>query len=397
MAEVGITPVAGVNNVARDDDMVRGPDAPGRFVRDAVNVDIHADGAFSMRGAARKISGLKLRDVWQSPLHGDVFCVHEGNLCKLDTGDFSVSVLVRDAGAGRVWYAVVNNAVFAATDRGIFVYDGLSAQRLCIDTPPAPAVMPSEGSLAAGHYGFALAWLRGGKEGGLSAMASVAVADGGGVEVVPPFCTDNSIDGVRLYATAADGGELACIGDYPVSGAVVLPLLPKPGKAAQMRFLSPMPTGKFMCVWRGRLLTAKANVLRFSEPLAFHLHDGRFGYMQMPQRITFVEPAGGGIFVGQVDGVVFLRGADMEALEMVRLAVKPPVAMSSVRLDADEAGRLSNGVAVCLWLADNGAVAGLPDGGTVELHSGILRGIGGGPSAKTVCADRRVVSLLLDS
>ncbi|ENV1838261.1 hypothetical protein ACGLUW_001392 [Neisseria gonorrhoeae] len=51
MAEVGITPVAGMNNVARDDDMVRGPDAPGRFVRDAVNVDIHADGAFSMRGA----------------------------------------------------------------------------------------------------------------------------------------------------------------------------------------------------------------------------------------------------------------------------------------------------------------------------------------------------------
>ncbi|HGP0472755.1 TPA: hypothetical protein ACLA6W_000329 [Neisseria meningitidis] len=99
MAEVGITPVAGVNNVARDDDMVRGPDAPGRFVRDAVNVDIHADGAFSMRGAARKISGLKLRDVWQSPLHRDVFCVHEGHLCKLDTGDFSVSVLVRDAHA----------------------------------------------------------------------------------------------------------------------------------------------------------------------------------------------------------------------------------------------------------------------------------------------------------
>lgn len=159
-----------------------------------------------------------------------------------------------------------------------------------------------------------------------------------------------------------------------------------------------MRTGRFLCAARrGRLLTAKANVLRFSEPLAFHLHDGRFGYMQMPQRITFVEPAGGGIFVGQVDGVVFLRGADMEALEMVRLAVKPPVAMSSVRLDADEAGRLSNGAAVCLWLADNGAVAGLPDGGTVELHSGILRGIGGGPSAKTVCADRRVVSLLLDS
>ncbi|HGG9702074.1 TPA: hypothetical protein ACJJ99_000306 [Neisseria meningitidis] len=179
MAEVGITPVAGMNNVARDDDMVRGGDAPGRFVRDAVNVDIHADGAFSMRGAARKISGLKLRDVWQSPLHRDVFCVHEGHLCKLDTGDFSVSVLVRDAGAGRVWYAVVNHAVFAATDRGIFVYDGLSAQRLGIDTPPAPLVMPSEGSLAAGHYGFALAWLRGGKEGGLSAMASVAVADGG--------------------------------------------------------------------------------------------------------------------------------------------------------------------------------------------------------------------------
>lgn len=46
MAEVGITPVAGVNNVARDDDMVRGPDAPGRFVRDAVNVTFMRTGRF---------------------------------------------------------------------------------------------------------------------------------------------------------------------------------------------------------------------------------------------------------------------------------------------------------------------------------------------------------------
>lgn len=396
MAEISLTPIIGMNNVARDDNMSRGGDSTALFARDAVNIDIHADGSFSMRGNARKISDLKLRDVWQSPLHGDIFCVHEGNLCKLNTADFSVTILTRNIGAGRVYYEVVNNLVYIATSRDIFVYDGQKAQRLGIDTPPSPVVIASDGSLTAGSYGVAVSWLRAGKEGGISAASFSDVPNGGGLSIVMPFCMDDTIDGVRLYITRADGGELSWVGDYPVSGTVGIPLLPSAGKTASMRYLSPMPTGKFLKLWRGRLITAKANIIRFSEPLAYHLHDERFGYVRMPQRVTFIEPVEGGLFVGQVDSVVFLHGADIDSFEMVSLAAKAPIPGSSMRLKADEAGQLSSGAAVCVWLADNGIVAGLPDGSISEIHAGILTNIKSS-SSKTVIHDRRVVSLMIDS
>lgn len=396
MAEISLTSIIGMNNVARDDNMTRGGDSPALFARDAVNVDIHADGSFSMRGNARKISDLKLSSVWQSPLHGDVFCVHGGNLCKLNTSDYSVSILSRNIGAGRVYYEVVNNLVYIATSRDIFVYDGNKAQRLGIDTPPSPVVMVSEGGLTAGSYGVAVSWLRAGKEGGISAASFSEVPSGGGLSVTMPFCMDDTIDGARLYITRADGGELSWAGDYPVSGTVEIPLLPSAGKTASMRYLSPMPTGKFLKLWRGRLITAKANIIRFSEPLAYHLHDERFGYVRMPQRVTFIEPVEGGLFVGQVDSVVFLRGADIDGFEMVNLAAKAPIPDSSMRLKADEAGQLSGGAAVCIWLADNGIVAGLPDGSISEMHAGILTNIKSS-SSKTVIHNRRVVSLMVDS
>ena len=397
MAEVSLTPIIGMNNVARDDNMSRGGDSPAQFARDAVNIDIHADGSFSMRGNARKISDLKLRDVWQSPLHGDVFCVHEGNLRKLNTADFSTTILTRNIGAGRVYYEVVNNLVYIATGRDIFVYDGDKVQRLGIDTPPPPVVIASEGSLTAGSYGVAVSWLRAGKEGGVSAASFSEVQSGGGLSVTMPFCMDDTIDGVRLYITRADGGELSWVGDYPVSGTIEIPLFPSAGKTASMRYLSPMPTGKFMKLWRGRLITSKANIIRFSEPLSYHLHDERFGYVQMPQRVTFIEPVEGGLFVGQVDSVVFLRGVDIDGFEMVNLAVKAPIPDSSMRLKADEAGQLSNGSAVCVWLSDNGIVAGLPDGSISEIHAGILTNVKSSPSARTVIHNRRVVSLMIDS
>lgn len=397
MAEISLTPIIGMNNVARDDNMSRGGDSPAQFARDAVNIDIHADGSFSMRRNARKISDLKLSNVWQSPLHGDVFCVHNGNLCKLNTADFSVSIIARNIGAGRVYYEVVNNLVYIATSRDIFVYDGEKAQRLGIDTPPSPVVIASEGSLTAGSYGVAVSWLRKGKEGGISAASFSEIPNGGGLSVIMPFCMDDTIDSARLYVTRADGGELSWVGDYPVSGTVEIPLLPNAGKTASMRYLSPMPTGRFLKLWHGRLITAKANIIRFSEPLAYHLHDERFGYVQMPQRITFIEPVEGGLFVGQVDSVVFLRGADIEGFEMINLAAKAPIPDSSMRLKADEAGQLSSGSAVCVWIADNGIVAGLPDGSISEIHAGILTNIKSSSSSKTVIHNRRVVSLMIDS
>ncbi|MGY2498914.1 hypothetical protein, partial [Klebsiella pneumoniae] len=94
----------------------------------------------------------------------------------------------------------------------------------------------------------------------------------------------------------------------------------------------------YLKYWRGRLLIANGNVLRWSEALAYHLHDERHGFVQMPQRITFVQPVDGGIWVGQVDHVAFLAGAEPGALSLSRKASRAPIPGSAILVPAEVVG-----------------------------------------------------------
>ena len=67
-------PLAGMDNAAeRDDALAVGGDARRIYLRDAVNMDISSTGKAQMRPCRSKVTSQLLRDVWQSPLHGDVF------------------------------------------------------------------------------------------------------------------------------------------------------------------------------------------------------------------------------------------------------------------------------------------------------------------------------------
>ena len=155
-----------------------------------------------------------------------------------------------------------------------------------------------------------------------------------------------------------------------------------------------MPTGLFLAYWRGRLLTARANVLRFSEAMAYHLHDERHGFIQMPQRITFVQPVDGGIWVGQVDHVAFLRGSAPDELVLERKTSRAPVPGSLVELHSDEAGEAAGGGrSAVAWLSSVGFAVGTPDGGIIEPQSKRLRGISAAAGSTVVQHGRLTAAL----
>lgn len=236
--------------------------------------------------------------------------------------------------------------------------------------------------------------MRGAVESAPSAISFVEVPENGGIEVTMPMSFDASLTGARLYITKPDGGELMRAFDTPIGTPMVsIPLLPELGAPPQFLNKSPMPTGRYLKYWRGRLLTARANVLRFSEPMAYHLHDERHGFVQMPQRITFVEPVDGGIWVGQVNHVAFLEGATPGELVMQRKTACAPVAGSSIQVLADMiGGDLSQGgSATVLWLAENGYVAGTATGQVVEMQAGVMKGITA-ENGTSVVLDRRVLT-----
>lgn len=390
MKPIPLYPLAGIDNASKRDDALQvGGQARRLFVREALNVDISDTGRASMRPGLRKVAALVLAGLWQSPLHKDVFAVEGEAWVKVDPLTWSTEALT-DIGPGPAQHLVLNNVVLAAGAAGIFQYDGRVAQRFTIDTPPAPMVAAASGSLVAGAYGVALGWLRGAMESPLSAMTHFKVEQGGALAVTLPLCLDATVTGVRLYLTRPDGGELLRGEDYPIGTPYVeIPLLPKLGAAPQFQHMEPMPTGKYFSQWRGRLVSARANVVRFSEALAYHIHDPRHGFVLMPQRVTFLQPVDGGIWVGQVDHVAFLAGTQPDELQLVRKTGKAPVPGSALALDAETSGEMAGGgSAVVAWLAENGYVLGTADGLVVEKHATRLRGIAGNQGTSIVFRNR---------
>lgn len=389
-------PLAGIDNAsARDDALQIRGDERRLYVRDALNVTISHTGRASMRPCLRKVSGLGLDSLWQSTLHCDVFGRQGDDWVRVDPLSWTTETLA-EIGAGPVSHLVLNNLVLAAGASGIYQFDGQAAQRFTLDAPPAPMVQAGAGSLVAGAYGVAVAWLRGAMESPLSPMMQCKVGAAGALEVILPLCMDPTVTGARLYLTRPDGGELLRGEDYPIALAQVsIALLPALGAAPAFQHMEPMPTGKYFGQWRGRLVSARANVLRFSEALAYHIHDQRYGFVQMPQRITFVHPVDGGIWVGQVDHVAFLSGASPGDLQLIRKTAKAPVPGSAVALDAETAGEAAGGgSAVVAWLADNGYVMGTSDGATVEPQGKRLRGVTGATATSIVFANRLITAVI---
>lgn len=406
MPGLKLLPIAGMNNVSGDDGLQRGGDAPKLFVRDALNVDISDTGRIALRKGAERISPLGFKSIWQSPLHKDVFATINNQLVKLDSTTWHYEVLA-DIGSGPLRYEVVNNLVYIASELGLWTYNGKNVRSLTIDTPATPMLnmLDSGGSLKSGTYSVAISWLRDQQESALSQVASdqISLASNSNlddqafdsIQINLPYCLDQSITHVRIYVTDRNGGELLRHSEHPINTSSVTINSLDLGMAARFKGLSPMPTGRYMKYWQGRLLTADKNILRFSEPLAYHLHDEKFGFVVMPQRITFILPVDGGIWVGQVTHVVFLTGTNPAEMTFQSKTSHAPVPDSAIEIDMNDIGGdiSQGGNGTALWLAENGYIVGTSSGQIIELQAGILKGITA-KSGRSVRLGRKVTTIV---
>jgi hypothetical protein len=129
--------------------------------------------------------------------------------------------------------------------------------------------------------------------------------------------------------------------------------------------------------------------------MAYHLHDEKYGFVMLPQRITFIVPVEGGIWVGQVDHVVFLSGSQPNEMTFIRKTAHAPVPSSAIMVDSETVGGdiSQGGAKSALWLAENGYVIGTSTGQIIELHAGTLHGITA-KSGRSVRLGRRIITAL---
>lgn len=377
MAVKKIPAFLGINSVKEDAALEIKGDSPGLFVRDAVNINFTDSGRAELTQAMQLQSDKELRYLWQSPLHKDCFAALNGEWVKVNPNSWETERL-GECGQGSLFHIVLNNLVCMACDEGLFTFDGQTAKRLTIDTPAKPQASKVAGySLDQGDYSFAISWLANGLESALSEIEKVQLLDKSGVQLQLPMCLDQNVTHMRVYMSDPGGAELRQAFELPIDTmSIDIPSLPELGRAATFQYLSPMKSGSFLRLWRGRLWVVRSNVLYFSEAMAYHLTDERYNFIQFPQRIRFIEPVDGGIWVGQADHVVFLRGQDVRNMVIEQKASRAPVYASSALLHSDMVKPLSQGGTWCaVWLAENGFVAGTADGQLVELQSDAIQGI----------------------
>ena len=391
MPDLKITPVAGMDIVSADTDLEQVTARERRvFVRDAVNVNIE-EGRVRMRKGLRKVCDTQFKNLWRSPAHGDTFGTLGGQWCRINP-DWTYETLVT-IGDGRAYHMELNQRVYVAGAAGIYVFNGNQALPATLHTPGEPIVSLTTGSLPPGGYALAVAWLRGEVESPLS--NPVRLADASGLEAVFPPCFDATITGVRLYMTEPGCSELRKVADHPIGTlSTSIVSLPELGRPAVFPNKEPMPSGKFLSFWGGRILTASGSLLNFSDAFAYHIHDPRHGYIQMPQRITFLVPVRGGLWVGQIDHVAFLSGESLEQLKLVRTHTGAPLPESAIRIDKQVAGNLANDGDAVLWLSEHGYVIGGPFGAFEEVHRRKIAGIGG-TQGSTVLHDKRVMTAVV--
>lgn len=398
MKRKNLFPILGMNTVS---DTAR---QHGNFVRLAQNVNIHPNGTVELRAGKARVSDKPIKDMWQSPLHQDVFGRIDDDWVLVNPASWEVKTLAQ-VGNAPIYHALVNNRVVVAGKNGLFEYDGQKAIPLTIPTPAPPLAMGENDNAPVGecvsgidehtHKArtrvIAISYLVGEKEGGLSNTVKVD-ADTVTLTLAPVF--DDRVTGVNVYATEQGGSELKLVATLPkdttqyrFDTGVIL------GKPATYQHLSPMTSGQWLRLWRGRLMVVRSNVIYFSQVLNYHLTDERFDYIAMPQRITFLEVVDNGIWVGQRTGVAFLSGVDIDEMSITHKAVQPPVVGSSTLMPAQTVGELSSGGNfVALWLSQNGYCIGTADGSVVEYHAGIMDGIVG--VGNTALVGQRVVSVL---
>ena len=390
-----IYPLAGIDNTSKRDDalQVRG-DAPATYVRDAVNVDID-EGRASMRPGRRQVCNTPYTDLWRSSLHGDLFGRLGGSWVRINPQDWGFEVLA-SVGEQQLHHVILNNLVAVAGANGIFTFNGQRAQPLALPGGWAPMLAVGAGSLPAGQYGFASAWLRDGQEGSLSPLVTAQVPDNGAVSVGFPAIAPEGVTGIRLFMTRHQGGQLLRVGDFDhrLPGTLI-PAMPQLGAAPLFEHMHPMPSGQYLAMWQGRLVVAQGRTLRFSQAMAYHVHDRRYDFADLPQRITFVAPVGAGIFVGQVDNVVFLSGQEPKGLTLNQRATLPPVPGSAIALDSQTARQFGEGGrGAVAWLAGNGFVLGTDDGAIIQPQANRISGVAGS-KAVTVANQGRLVSAVI--
>ena len=344
-ATAPIGPFVGINNRLPDHQLgvvERGRKA-GDYLRNAVNVDLTSAGTLQRRkGSTLVVPGADCHSLWSD---GEQAFYVDGT----DLKRFSGGVVATGLARGRpVSFCKAPTGDVIWTD-GVRL-EAIDKGAVAVPTPnPAPTVTASGGgALHAGHYQVCItAVAADGRESGSTWPVQVEVPDSGRIEV-------SGLPGtlVNIYVSPLNGDTLYLTASTTAS-SYIIPVMGVQGAQCPALNLRPLPAGRFVREYHGRLLVADATGLYYSEPWAYGLYNPLRSYIPLPG-ITLLEPGQTGVYVATADKTYWLSGLDVDQVErMVEQLPYGAVEGSATRIEN------SNDIA---WFSARGLVVGSQDG-----------------------------------
>ena len=343
-------------------------------VADAVNGVLVKGGTFVRREGETLVVADDMHSLWT---HGGITYAVRG--ATLGTTDI-VSGVPTFAPIGDllaslpVSYEVLNGEIVLSNTAGMFRLTDGALIPLGVEMPGAFTVIPQDaGGLAAGKYGVTLSYvLASGEEGGMSSTVFVNAEAGQGLWVSLPTPIEAATARINIYCTSANGSELRFATSVPAGAwGTVISADTKLGDIPDNQYLARLPSGRFIGLWQGRLLSARGHALYWSEPMRYGLYNPVNNFVQFENEIGFIGTMPGGIFVGTLDGVYFLAGATPSEWKLTKVDLDTPMLGGCLRVSVEafnkEEELFPAGTDyVIAWLGGGGFHFGLPSGDVVR-------------------------------
>lgn len=127
-----------------------------------------------------------------------------------------------------------------------------------------------------------------------------------------------------------------------------------------------LPIGQLITSHSGRIYSAKKNVLWFSEGMSTHIARLATNYYMLPSYIHMIQPVTDGIYIGDENQILFLKGTDPFTAELTSVYQSGVVLYAYTRVSGEKFG-VKDGDVPVWWTKDGVLCAGFPGGEVKQL------------------------------
>lgn len=353
MKTIPVGPILGINN-RLEETSLKSQDRrePGRWVKDAVNVDIRNDGSV----VRRRASALTQAIVGAHSLF-DNLLVRSGVLYSVVKSPYSETFEAELATDARMSYARTADTVFMSNGVDRFAYSGGAVRPWGMPTPAAPILSVVGGGLLAGEYAVSISFHNEDtfEESGVSTATVINTT--GGIRVSVPVFPDGATH-LIVYVSGLSGGVPMLSATVPIGDSSVDITMPATGREASRLIEDVLPAGTRVFEFNGRLCSVVGDTLYYSQPYRYGYYQPAKNFIRFPSTIMVAIGNQGGVFV-VADQTYFLVGKDIGNVELVS-DIQPYSAVPGTEFQHPKEP-------VVGWFSTHGLVTATQDGEVKEL------------------------------